>query len=390
MQSSKKRIILPIESCVGCSACMAICPKQCISMRPDNKGFLRPVIDTEICILCKSCLRICQAEGLSTKKTPLPLTVLAARITDNSILSNSSSGGIAWLLSKQIIQQGGTVYGAAFDENMTVKHIRVANESELYRLQGSKYVQSDITNTYALIKQDLSNGIQILFIGTPCQITAVKSVFHDAGKQLLTCDLICHGVPSPRIFADHIKTIETSFSKKVRDYRFRDKVIGWNYNINRIIFKDGSSSLHSYWNQCYKRLYLKTIMLRDCCYTCKYSSLSRHGDITLGDYWGINQVSKCFKDNKGASVVLANTTEAKKLIDIIKEYCTYIETPLSDALQIRLIMSPPRPKQVDSFWNTYIKSSYKETCYNFAGKRFFLTVRNFIKDFLVKYKLIHI
>ncbi|MEY8688213.1 Coenzyme F420 hydrogenase/dehydrogenase, beta subunit C-terminal domain [Bacteroides sp. AN502(2024)] len=388
MQSSKKRIVLPLESCVGCSACMAICPKQCISMQPDNKGFLRPVIDSGICISCKSCLRICQAEGKHTKT--LPSTVLAARIIDNGVLSNSSSGGIAWILSKHILQQGGAVYGAAFDENMTVKHIRVENESELYRLQGSKYVQSDITNIYALIKQDLSNGIQVLFIGTPCQVAAIKKVFLNTGKQLLTCDLICHGVPSPRLFADHIRAIETSFSKKVADYRFRDKVFGWNYNINRIIFKDGGSSIHSYWTQCYKRLFFSNYGLRDSCYICKYSSLSRQGDITLGDYWGINQVSDIFKDNKGVSVVFANTSEAKKLMDIIKGHCTYIETSLSKALQMQLIMPVQRPKRIDAFWNTYYKTSYKETCYKFAGKRIFLTIRNLIKDLIVKYKLIHI
>lgn len=389
MQPSNKKNILPKEYCTGCSACMAVCPKHCITMTSDRKGFLRPVINLASCISCKSCLRVCQAEN-EIRKNTLPTVVLAARIKDKEVLVDSSSGGIAWLLSKYIIQQGGAVYGAALDERMIVKHIRVESIADLYKIQGSKYVQSDISEIYPLVKEDLSAGRQIFFIGTPCQVAAIRTVFKDKNGKLLTCDLICHGVPSPRIFADHIKAIETFTKQKVRDYRFRDKTLGWNYNLNSIVYKNGSKSWHSYWAQCYKRLFLKNLILRDCCYKCQYNSLSRIGDITLGDYWGIEHVLDIFTDNQGVSVVFANTPNGATLIDMVNEYGIWIKTGLSDALQGQLIMTCERTAQVDAFWSMYEKTSYEETCYKFAGQYTFLTIRNYIKDLLVKYNLIHV
>lgn len=226
-------IMLPYETCVGCSACMEICPKHCISMIPDDKGFLRPQIDVSQCIGCRSCLRVCQAEH-PIDRNPAPNTVLAAQIKDKTALKNSSSGGIAWLLSKIIIQRGGVVYGACFDDKMIVRHQRIATEDELNKLQGSKYVQSDLSKIYSSIKQDLQAGLIVLFIGTPCQIGAIRKIFNHKYECLITCDLICHSVSSPRLFADHIKVIEESFGKKVVDYRFRDKTIGWSYNLHKI------------------------------------------------------------------------------------------------------------------------------------------------------------
>lgn len=381
-------IMLPYETCVGCSACMEICPKHCISMIPDDKGFLRPQIDVSQCIGCRSCLRVCQAEH-PIDRNPAPNTVLAAQIKDKTALKNSSSGGIAWLLSKIIIQRGGVVYGACFDDKMIVRHQRIATEDELNKLQGSKYVQSDLSKIYSSIKQDLQAGLIVLFIGTPCQIGAIRKIFNHKYECLITCDLICHSVSSPRLFADHIKVIEESFGKKVVDYRFRDKTIGWSYNLHKIIYNDGTASKHSYWNQCYKRLFFLGLIARESCYHCPYSSLSRVGDISLGDYWGINSITNKFAEDIGVSVVFLNSTKGSQLWNQIQDQCFYIETELRPALQKHLVMPCEKTAHVDAFWSYYTKASYKKTCEKFAGPYLYLTIRNRIKDFLVKKRLKH-
>ncbi len=382
------KINLPNETCFGCSACMEICPKHCISMIPDDKGFLRPQIDISQCIGCKSCLRICQAEH-PVERNSAPTTVLAAQIKDKDALKNSSSGGIAWLLSKTIIQQGGVVYGACFDDEMVVRHRRIATNDDLNKLQGSKYVQSDLSKIYGPIKQDLKAGLLVLFIGTPCQVGAIKKIFNLKSERLITCDLVCHSVPSPRLFADHIKIIEKSVGKKVIDYRFRDKTIGWSYNLHKIIYNDGTVSRHSYWNQCYKRLFFLGLMARESCYHCPYSSLSRVGDISLGDYWGINAISDKFTGDIGVNVVFLNSANGSLLWNQIKNQCFYIETELKLALQKHLVMPCEKTARVDEFWSYYTKTSYKKACEKFAGRYLYLTIRNRIKDYLVKNRLKH-
>lgn len=382
-------INLPNETCFGCSACMEICPKHCISMLPDDKGFLRPQIDISQCIGCKSCLRICQAEH-PVERNSAPTTVFAAQIKDKDALKNSSSGGIAWLLSKTVIQQGGVVYGACFDDKMVVRHQRIATNDDLNKLQGSKYVQSDLSEIYGPIKQDLNAGLLVLFIGTPCQVGAIKKIFNFKSERLLTCDLVCHSVPSPRLFADHIKIIEKSFGKKVVDYRFRDKTIGWSYNLHKIIYNDGTTSMHSYWNQCYKRLFFLGLMARESCYHCPYSSISRVGDISLGDYWGINAISDKFTEDIGVNVVFLNSAKGTFSWNQIQDQCFYIETELKQALQKHLVMPCEKTAQVDAFWSYYTKTSYKKACEKFAGCYLYLTIRNRIKDYLVKNRLKHV
>ena len=221
-------------------------------------------------------------------------------------------------------------------------------------------------------------------------MAAIKKVFSNGNRQLLTCDLICHSVSSPLLFSEHIKAIESSTGKRIKDYRFRDKYIGWNYNMHRIVYKDGSIARHSYWTQCFKRLFFLNLIARESCYHCPYSSLSRIGDISLGDYWGIDKVSCKFADNRGVNVVFFNTELAVSFMNTIKERCLWIETDLKEALQKHLVMPCEKTEKVDAFWECYARSSYSKACDRFAGQRYYITIRNFLKDWLVKNRLIHI
>ena len=378
--------MLPWEKCVGCSACEQACPKKCITMRPDQKGFLHPEIDATTCINCGACEKVCQVIS-PVLKHPLPQKVYAARTQEPSILQRSSSGGIASMLAQDFVDKGGIVYGAAFDEKLVVRHIRVTDTSGLQRIQGSKYVQSDIQAIYPLLKKDLTTGNRVLVFGTPCQIAGLRKIFGEC-ENLLLCDLICHSAPSPKLFAEHIKAIESE-GKKVADYRFRDKVFGWSYNMNRILYQDGSTELHSYWNQCYKRLFLLNLIERESCYSCPYSDCRRVGDITLGDYWGIGAVTDHFTDDRGVNVVFINTEKAAVAFeDPLRQKADLMETALEDALQEHLIMPCEKSKQVDDFWNCYQKTSYRTAAERFAGGYHYLTLRNRIKDFLREHRLL--
>ena len=378
--------MLPQEKCVGCSACEQICPKKCIVMQPDNKGFLHPEINTAACINCGACEKVCQVIS-PVMKYPLPQKVYAARTKDPDMLKMSSSGGIASMLAKDFLEKGGIVYGAAFDENLVVRHTRVTDASGLKKIQGSKYVQSDIRAVYPLLKMDLKAGSRCLVFGTPCQIAALRKYFGEK-ENLLLCDLICHSAPSPKLFADHIKAIESE-GKKVADYRFRDKVFGWSYNMNRIQYQDGSTELHAYWNQCYKRLFLLNLSERESCYSCPYSDCRRVGDITLGDYWGIEAVTDHFSDDRGVNVVFINTEKAAAAFeDVLQQKADCMETALEDALQKHLIMPCEKSKQADDFWDCYQKTLYKTAAERFAGGYYYLTLRNRVKDFLREHHLL--
>lgn len=378
--------MLPQEQCTGCAACAYVCPHNCITMQPDSKGFLCPSIDIVSCIKCGACEKVCPALS-PVSKWSLPIKVYAARSRKTDERLNSSSSGIASVLAETYMQNGGIVYGAAFDANLNVKHIRVTDSEGVKKIQGSKYVQSDIQQIYPELKQDLKTGNSVLVFGTPCQIAALRKIFENQDK-LLLCDLICHSAPSPKLFADHIRAIEAD-GKKVLDYRFRDKAFGWSYNLNRILYQDGSEELHSYWNQCYKRLFLLNLTERESCYSCPYANCRRVGDITLGDYWGIDKVTDQFADDQGVNVVLVNSEKATLILETaLYQKTECVETALEDALQKHLIMPCEKSSLADSFWECYQKTSYRTAAERFAGGYHYLTWRNRLKDLLRKYRVL--
>lgn len=376
--------MLPKDKCVGCSACKDVCPKGCITMQANKKGFLHPRIDAAICIECGACEHVCQVLN-PVQKHKLPDKVYAAREADSTVLRNSSSGGIATALADLFLSIGGVVYGAAFDENMVVKHIRVSHRDELKRIQGSKYVQSDIQEIYGKVKQDLSQGLNVLVFGTPCQIAGLRKRF-DQAEKLFLCDLICHSAPSPKVLADHLRAIETD-RKEIADYRFRDKSFGWSYHLNRIQYTDGTSDLHTYWNQCYKRLFLLNLIARESCYTCEYSDCQRVSDLTLGDYWGIQKITHQFDDDKGVNVVFVNTDKGELMFrKMIESGIEYVQTTVQDALQAHLIMPCTKPKNAERFWEQCINESYEAAAFQFAGGYRYLTLRNRLKDCIYQHR----
>lgn len=307
-------------NCCGCGACANICPQRAIKIKEDECGFLYPVIDKKKCVGCKLCKKVCAYQN----KTPQnePIKVFAAVNKNESQLMNSASGGVFSAIAKQILADDGIVFGATLDfekGHAVPHHVFVEKESELYRLQGSKYVQSAIGDMYILAKQFLDEGRKVLFSGTPCQVAGLYSFLSKEYQNLVTIDLICHGVPNAKFFDDYIQ-METRKrkGKKVVGYSFRDKKKGWGMN-GRIDIIDINGKLKNIYVRAransYNTLFLDGEIYRENCYECKYATRLRVGDLTIGDYWGIEHehpelLGKYgYEEKKGISCILANSNK---------------------------------------------------------------------------------
>lgn len=313
------------SKCSGCHSCMNICPKNCIEMKVDQEGFWYPVVDKEKCIECGLCEKRCPIlNDMNIENTP---HAYACYNKDEEIRKESSSGGIFTLLASYIIDNGGIVYGAAFNQNFEVEHIEVTNKQNLSKLRGSKYVQSKLGNTYSKIKEHLNQNKLVYFSGTPCQIDGLLCFLNKKYDNLICQDIVCHGVPSPKIWKHYLKKFDLEKNAKIS---FRDKSTGWDsYSFS---IKQDSNSFKELSSQNeYMKVFLKDLCLRPSCYDCHSKSLHRNSDITLADFWGIKEVCPEMYDNKGTSLVFINSDKGKKLFDKISNDIKYQEVDINDA-----------------------------------------------------------
>lgn len=313
------------SDCCGCGACMNICPRKAISMTEDECGFVYPEIDAELCIRCGKCKKVCAFQN--TEETNYPLRTIAAVSKNKEQASNSASGGIFAAIAELFIKNNGVVYGAAFDEAWNVSHREISKVDEIHVLQGSKYVQSNIGLTYTQAKEKLENGNKVLFSGTPCQIAGLKKYLGKNYENLLTIDIVCHGVPSGKIFQSYIKYLENKENGTLKYFTFRDKTIGWGINgCAKFETRSGKIKEKRLWQSASSYLYyfVKGWIYRENCYCCKYAGKNRPGDITLGDYWGIEKEhpeylkSSGWDENNGISVVIANSENGEKYLHQIE------------------------------------------------------------------------
>lgn len=314
--------------CCGCNACAEICPKHCIQMIEDAKGFLYPQVDSAICIECDACENVCP---LNTSKLSLrtPLKAFAAWNKNHQEHLASSSGGAAYILSSYILDKGGVVYGCTSD-GIDVRHIRVEHHSDLSKLQGSKYVQSNVCGLFKDVKNDLKSGKSVLFIGTPCQVAGLKNYIKHIPEHLYLVDLICHGVPSKKMLHDHIKHIanrrvvqKISF-RKGNDYRLSIQTVNFSYEV-------------SLWETPYKDLYLKGfiegMISRPSCYQCPFASPSRVSDMTIGDFWGLKNAEILPEETRdGVSLLLPMTDKGLNLLQAVESHFHIIERSVDEAV----------------------------------------------------------
>ena len=306
--------------CCACNACYSICPKRAITMIEDDKGFKYPVIDKSKCVNCGLCEKVCPI--LNNRQKNSEPEVWAMYNTNLEERMNSSSGGIFTLIAKEIISRNGIVFGAMFDEDFNVYHSYIEDEKDIYKLQGSKYVQSNIGDSYKDVRKFLEEDRYVLFTGTSCQIEGLYEYLMKDYKKLYTQDIVCHGVPSPKVWQAYKNYLINKNKEKINSYSFRNKDNGWNKYQTKVLFEKKKYE-KTYNEDLYMKAFLRNTCLRDSCYNCKFKNEYRNSDITLADFWGVSKVMNEINDNKGVSLVLINSQKGKEIFNIIKKDCIY-------------------------------------------------------------------
>lgn len=343
------------SECCGCQSCMLSCPTNAIHMEIDEKGFSYPVINEEKCIDCGKCKKRCPLRN--DIKQIDGQKVYALKNKNDKIRKNSSSGGFFFELAKRTIKENGIVYGAVYNEKLDVIHSKVDNVDELYKLQTSKYVQSDINLCYKEIEENLNDKKLILFSGTPCQVFGLNKFLGKNYDNLITCDFVCHGVPSPKIFEDYKKSKEKKYKAKILSVNFRHKNENETQNI-KIVFDNNKKYINSSKKDEYYFLFSKNYSLRDCCYKCKFANMDRVSDITMGDYWGISKYFKDFDDGNGVSLLIINTAKGLKIFNELQDKFYKEESNIKKCIQPSLLGPTTRPNNYDAFWKLYNKFGY--------------------------------
>ena len=329
--------------CTGCSACFAICPRDAISMQRDNEGFVYPKIDENACINCCLCEKICPSIHISAHG--IPLSVYAAKSKNDALRLESSSGGVFSLLAYNVLNSGGLVFGASFDSSdWHVSHECIDNESELGRLRGSKYVQSDMNNCFRRVKKSLNDGREVLFSGTPCQIAGLKSYLSQTCKsdmsKLLCVDVVCHAVPSPIAWRKYLeKRIRENCNKQttsleaIKRIASRHKYCGWKRFSMFLSFANDMEYRNVFRDDSFMRGFLQELYNRPSCHNCGFKNLSSGADITLGDYWGIESWCPEMDDDKGVSLVFVNTGKGAEVFDSLSDKLEKKVSGFEDAIK---------------------------------------------------------
>ena len=342
------------DLCCGCGACEQICPTQAIHLKINEEGFAYPVIEEKLCVNCGICVKKCQCiKEISVIKCAEEPRVYAAVNNDPQNLKRSSSGGVAFLLGKYIIEQKGVVFGAAYDEEMNIVHKKVETEDELWRLQGSKYAQSIIGRTYRETEESLKQGKKVLFMGTPCQIGGLYHFLGQNYPQLYTMDVICYGVPSSGIYKDYIKWKEKKAKGKIKNINFRSKIIGWGDSVTEIEFLNKRTRRCGSDEDEWYQTFISHVATRESCHHCKYTNFQRMSDITVGDFWGIEKYKPDMDCKAGISKILVNTNKGRELFDGIVPYIWYEEMDAEAAIRPNLQHPPKRSDKRKQFFEDY-------------------------------------
>ena len=324
--------------CFGCRACEQICGRNVIEMIENKEGFLYASVNNQLCVDCGLCLKVCptmHADELKHKHSD----VFAAQVKDKQILEKSSSGGMFSVISKYVFDKKGVVFGAAYDKNLNLYHIMATSEAELEKMRGSKYFQSDTANTYHEVKNILKNGRLVYYTGTPCQIAGLRLFLKKEYSNLITSDLICHGTPSSKMFHLFLNQMEKERFCKITDYKFRDKRKGWgcsSSSSSSVRFNIWHSEINKDYNmEAYFNAFINGHITRMDCYKCKFCTPERVGDITIADYWGIQEQHPEFPGNYklGVSLVCINTETGKNIWNAIKDNVQYCESSVSNVMQ---------------------------------------------------------
>lgn len=386
------------QNCCGCTACKSICPRHCISMKEDNEGFLYPKVDISSCIDCKLCEKVCPVlSPLSGSEVMQTLTIAAKNKED---LIESASGGSFMPLAEYVIDNGGVVFGAAYDYKMRLKHQYTESKREIKRFRGSKYVQSDLGNTFLQVKYFLNNGKLVLFSGTPCQIQGLyKYLAKKNTSNLITLDFVCHGVPSPKVFRKYIDYIETTNKSSVIDYKFRTKKLGYNYKCFDSCCYELSNGIYIYSNDNCKydlfmtKCFFAEIASRPSCGKCVFKSKNHISDFTVFDCWHWKQLSKNVDGRMGATTMIVNTSKGKEIYNNIDNKFYSENSNLDNAIKldgISMIYSPPVNNRRGDFFKQLDNMTIPQLYDEFLKMDTYAQIKQIVKNFLRSLNLLPI
>lgn len=319
--------------CTGCNACGDVCPKDCITFKTDSEGFWYPEVDKEVCVNCHLCERVCPviSPADKIKRYDVPL-VYAAYTKDDCIRLDSTSGGIHSTLANYIYGINGFVGGAIYNDDHSVSHIVSNNPSDLVKIRSSKYLQSSLEGQFRQIKELLNNNQTVLYCGTPCQIQGLYKLLGKDYDNLITCDFICRGVNSPKVFAKYMEMLERQYGSKATKIKFKNKKWGWHNFSLRVNFANGQEYCKDRYHDPFFVGYLQSgCFTRPACYECKFKGFPQKSDITLADFWGIEKLDKSMDQDKGTSLVLINSDKGWNLFNAIMQQIVCKEFSMNEA-----------------------------------------------------------
>lgn len=350
--------------CCGCGVCKTVCPQNAIRMTADERGFLHPEIAEELCVNCGLCKKRCPVLRGNPKPDPGVFASYAAWNKNTKELKESTSGGIFWLLAKEVLAQNGVVFGAVWTEDWKVRHTFAETPEEAEKFRQSKYMQSETGDAYLQVRDFLRAGRKVLFSGTPCQVAALHGFLGKPDPNLLTTDIICHGVPSPAVFRRYRAHLEELHHAKMTYYRFRNKVPSWADCKNEARFDNGEIHAPDLFEDPYFTVFVQNLSLRESCYSCRFANAEHPADITIADFWGFTHNSfRFFHYQRGCSFVMVNTARGAEAFRKIAPQLVCTPRPVSEAAGVNtnLLHPQPKPENAEIFW-----SRFADPALNFA------------------------
>lgn len=367
VEDKKLPILASVDTCTLCGSCYNACPTDAITFSKEHLDFFYPLVNEKICIGCKKCQYKCPVvTPLQVQNTLDNCTTWIARNPDPEIRMKSTSGGVFYAVAQHVIQKGGYVCGAVFDDKLCVKHICSNQISDVYKMMGSKYAQSDMGNVYQQVMKLVEKRVPVLFTGCPCQVAGLNAILGKSYECLVTMEVICHGIPSGHMLKSYIKLLSHKYKSEPITFNYRDKASGWHSCSVRAQFKNGTVYCKPTTADAYMRGFLGNTFLKPACFKCTFRGFRSNADCMIGDFWGAEVEAPNLDDNTGLSCVLVHNQNVIKLLRT-----SGVELYNAELNQIlkynRNILESPNPSDLRDEFYDYAE----KTCYQRAIQRYF-------------------
>jgi len=369
------------QNCCGCTACVAVCPKNCIEMKEDMEGFLYPEVDQSSCIHCNACDRVCPILNVKERK-PFEQSAYIVQNKDVEVLRESTAGGAFTAIAKYVIHNSGVVFGVELNKNLEAHHIYVEDVTELKRFRNSKYVQSSVGGTLRKVKFFLEQGKTVCFSGTPCQIEGLKCYLKKDYENLITVDVVCRAVPSPLIFRKYVELQKQELEDDIKTVRFRDKYYGYKYSTMNVVTDRNHGNYHQgVESDPWLRAFFSNICDRPSCHNCHFRNQYRVSDFTIWDCFHAGRFSKELDNDKGATRVLVHTDKGRRIFEAIKDDFSYVEVKPEEAVagakEMQESVKPHEQRQV--FFEDANKLSGSQLFYKYFPSTFRVKAEHFVR-----------